>query len=516
MNKTLQDFRNTKIARCALTATKNDKWPTGACDRTHIAILAAIILAIGVYLIATTALIAKDGTMYIEYAKKIADDPIAAVRNMQYCPGYPFLIHLMHKVVGLLYNAESIQGWIISAQAVSLMSKIIASIALYFVGSYFVGPRLSFWGVLILSILPDSAEYGSDALSDWPHIMFLVMGFLLLLLAVQYQKCRIFGCVGIIAGLGYLVRSEGCQLILYGSAWLLFNLVRPQNKMKRTKAAGALIFLLAGFAIIAAPYMHFKGYVFPDQRMWKLPKLLSISIDSTLTSHLCLAGLSTKGIIGDDTLITNICETLMYYFTPYLLVGCYYYFRKQAKTLEQTFFAAAFITVNVVMLWWQSHRFLSRRHTLALVMFTVFYIPVGLYIAANWLSKKVSKNNTSTQKDRHRWFFILLIIGITICLPKLLRPIRIEKQSYRQVAKWLRENTTGTDIIAVPDKRIAFYAERKGLEYDENIPEQANYIIRIIKSEDEKPGFGKNMREKYSTWLDKRKKEKRIVIYEAL
>ena len=279
-------------------------------DLIHIAILLAVALVIGVYLIVTTVLIAKDGTMYIEYAKKIADNPVEAVRNMPPCPGYPFLIYLMHKVTGLFNDTESIQRWIISAQLVSLLSKVIASVALYFVGSYFVGPRISFWGVLILSILPDSAKFGSDALTEWPHLMFLTTGFLLLLLGAQYRKNWMFGWAGIIAGLGYLVRSEGCQLILYGSAWLLFNLVRPQGKMKRTKAAGALILLLAGFAVIAIPYMRSKGYVFPDQRMWKLSEFLSVSNDNyspIINTNMCLAGLSIKGIVGNETLITNIC-----------------------------------------------------------------------------------------------------------------------------------------------------------------------------------------------------------------
>ena len=486
-------------------------------DFIHIVTLGTIILAIGTYLISTTVLIARDGTLYIECARQIADNPVEAARNMSPCPGYPFLIYLMHKVTGLFNNTESIQGWIISAQAVSLLSKVIASIALYFVGSYFVGPKLSFWGVLILSILPDSAEFGSDALTEWPHIMFLATGFLLLLLGAQYRKNWMFGYAGIIAGLGYLVRSECCQLVIYGSAWLLFNLIRPQGKMKRTEAAGALILLLAGFAVIAIPYMRSKGYIFPDQGMWKLPALLSMSndnIDSVLNTNMCLAGLSISKIIGNETLITNMCETLIYYFVPGLLIGCYYYFRKQTKTLEQTFFAAAFIIFNVVMLCWQSRMFLSRRHTLALVAFTVFYIPVGLHIIACWLSRRTSKSDLAIEENIRHWFFILMIVGFCICAAKFVRitPLRWEKQGYKDAAEWLRKNTAPTDIIAVPDKRIAFYAERRGLEYSEQIPEQVDYIVRIVKSGDEKLGIGKDIKEEYSTWMDKHKKNEKLVI----
>jgi len=498
-------------------------------DIIHIIILLVVALGIGIYLIATTVLIAKDGTLYVECARQIADNPVGAMRNM-HSWGYPFLIYLMHKIIGLFYITTSLQGWIISAQVISLISKVIASIALYFVGSYFVGPRLSFWGVLILSILSDSAEFGSDAISDWPHLMFLAVGFLLLLLGAQYRKSWMFGWAGVIAGLGYLVRSECCQLVLYGSAWLLFSLIRPQGKMKRAKAIGALILFLAGFAIIAIPYMWSKGYIFPRQGLWKLPAFLSFSNDNyspIIDVNMCLAGLSIKGVIGNETLITNICETLVYYFAPFLLIGCYYYFRKQSKTLEQTFFAAAFIIVNVGMLLWQSlcRGFLSRRHTLVLVAFTVFYIPVGLHVIARWLSSRqataclpshgrTSKSDAAVEENIRRWFFILMVVGYCICAAKFVRrtPLRWEKQGYRDTAEWLNKNTAPTDIIAVPDKRIAFYAERKWVKYDEKkIPKKADYVVRFVRSEDEKMEFGKNAKEEYSTWVNSKKNKKLVI-----
>jgi hypothetical protein len=481
-------------------------------DFVHIAVLVIITLVIGVYLIATTVLISKDGTLYIACARKTVDIGVQA-------PGYPFSIYLMHKAAGVFYDTQSLQGWIISAQAVSLLSKLIAVIALYFVGSYFVGSRLSFWGVLILSILPDSVSYGSDALTDWPNIMFLATGFLLLLSGVRYRKPWIFGCAGIAGGFGYLVRPECGQVVLYGIAWLLFNIIRPQDKMKRTKAAGALLLLLAGFGIIAVPYMQSKGYVFPEQPIWKLPALLSMSYDnigSALNTNMYLAGLSIGKIIGNNTLVNNMCETLLYYFVPALLTGSYYYFRRQPKKVEQTFFAAAFIVVNVaIALWQSSYRglALSRRYTLPLVAFTIFYIPVGFHIIACWLGTK----GVAVEKNVRRWFFILIVIGIGICATKLvmITPLRWEKQGYRDAAEWLSKNTDPTDIVAVPDMRIIFYAERKGIEYSEQLPEQANYIVRIAKSNDEKLGIDKNIKEEYSTWVNSHKKSK-LVIYKVI
>jgi hypothetical protein len=497
---------------------EDSKWPIVSRHKTHIAILTAVTLIIGIYFISTTVLIAKDGILYIEIAKKIADDPIKAIRDTGQAPGYPFLIYLMHKAIGPFYDPQSLQGWIISAQTVSFLSKLVASITLYFIGSYFVGSRFSFWGVLILSILPDSVDYGSDALSDWSFLMFLTTGFLLLLLGLRFRKNWVFCWAGIVAGTGYLVRPECGQLMLYGGGWLLFNLVRPQGKMKRSKAMGALVLFLAGFVIIAVSYMRTKGYVFPEHQIWKLPTLFSMSYDSTglpLIADISPCGLAVGKIIGGGTLITNTCETLVYYFSLPLLIGCGYYFRKQSKALEQTFFFTAFMVINVTVALWQSSclGFLSRRHTFALVSFTVFYIPIGLYIIACWLTKKKFAQTLMAEENIRRLFFVLMAMGIGLCVAKLIKlpPLRWEKQGYRDTAEWLNKNVASTDIIAVPDKRIAFYAERQGIEYDdEKIPDQANYVVRIIKSGNEKAVFGKDVKEEYSTWMNRNKKNGKV------
>lgn len=91
----------------------------------------------------------------------------------------------------------------------------------------------------------------------------------------------------------------------------------------------------------------------------------------------------------------------------------------------------------------------------------------------------------------------------------------MDKQGYLDAAMWLKENTKPEDIIAVPDKRIAFYAERKGLVYGNKFPQQAKYIVKIVKG-GEKPKVNSAVQEKCSAWIGGRGKRKRVVIYEVL
>jgi len=206
-----------------------------------------------------------------------------------------------------------------------------------------------------------------------------------------------------------------------------------------------------------------------------------------------------------------------------LIAGLYYYFRRMRNSLlTESFFIFALILLYLVMmvLLYINCGYLSRRHCVPIVVFTVFYIPAGLRIFGNWLDNKWSLSGQKTgisNRRRLSWFVILFLIGIGICMPKLLRPVRIEKKGFWEAAMWLRENTAPEDIIAVPEDRcLPFYAERKGLDYDKNVPEQAKYIVKIVKNENEKNQWDRTVQEKFSVWMDKRKKKERVVVYEVL
>ena len=92
-------------------------------------------------------------------------------------------------------------------------------------------------------------------------------------------------------------------------------------------------------------------------------------------------------------------------------------------------------------------------------VYLVFYVPTGLELLAQRISSRFLKERFNNPQ---LWFFVLLTIGIVICLPKLLRPIRIEKQAFRTAAQWIKENTSPEEVIGVSNstKRIGFYAER--------------------------------------------------------
>jgi hypothetical protein len=508
---------------------KNENRLIGKRDLVYIVILAAIALAIGVYLTTTTVLIAKDGVFYIERAQKLSIDPVAVIKA--HPPGYPFLIFVAHKFVSLFSNSSSVQGWIYSAQGATLLCRLLALIPLYLIGKLLVGGKNSFWALLILIFLPYPARIVCDVVREWPYLLFLATGFFFLLWGTKSGKWWTFGLVGLSSGLGYLVRPESAQLVVYGFLWVALSMFRPKLwGVPRQKNLITLALLLIGFAITAVPYMKCTGKIIPPKvnRIMKsfsfnaLPDKTGEPKVNTVSSNYNTAEIVPYNVskaLGEIFKTTG--ENLMWFFVPTLLIGFWYHFQRDAK-YEERFLITAFVLVSVTMMILRYCYFLqhiSKRWTLPLITFTIFYIPAGLSIVGNWLDNRFPMNkhkNDNSKRKSFSWFLALFLVGIAVCLPKLFRPIRIEKQGYLDAAMWLKENAEPEDIIAVPDRRLYFYAMRKGLGYGKKVPKQAKYAVRIVEDEDEKPQWGKTVQERYLVWVDKREKKKRIVIYEVL
>jgi len=492
-------------------------------DIIHLLILLTAALCIGVYLISTTVLIARDGTAFIEYAKKLASDAIAAMVSEYQHPGYPFLILMAHRMAKIVSGSSSIWGWIYSAQFMALTFRLLTVAVLYFVGKEIVGPRLSFLAILILILLPKPAGYGSDALSDWPYLFFLASGFLLLIRGALYKRWWQFGFAGLAAGSGYLVRPECAQLVIFGSLWTALQLWGAKRVITRGKAALMVVLLLVGFLVPAGPYMKLTGAIFPKKDVGRFSISVnekeSCDVDRIYSISIYTANFAPKNIAkAFDELIEEIGDTLMWFFGPALLLGAYEYFRQRDWYKPQKFFTAALIALNVPLMIWLfcKYDYISGRHILPLVVLTIFFVPSGLQVLGNWLSAIFSKTRLEKNQDLNLWFFILLIGGSALCVPKLLTPLHADKCSYREAARWLTKHTDQIDIVAVPDTRISFYAQRKGLKWTEGqIPEQARYGVKIFEEDDNLTEPGRLGKVEYR-YVDKKNEKVSVVIYRKL
>lgn len=488
-------------------------------DLINVSILLAAALCIGIYLIITTTIIAKDGVTFIKYAKGLEAAPVEVMVNEFQHPGYPWLIFAAHKVTDILHENASILSWIYCAQSVTLIFRLFAIAILYFIGKHLFGAKLSFWAILILILLPKPAEYGSDALSDWPHLFFLTAGLLLLFKGAANKRWWLFGFAGLAAGAGYLIRPECVQLVVLGGLWLGLQLFWSKRTMAKGKAVSALALLLVGFFIFAGPYMKLKGAVFPKKNTVQSQQQIGTEGDQVVSKAELIPSDITRAL---GRLVENIGETLMWFFVPAMLIGMYKRFGIRRWYEPEKFFVIAIIALNIpVMIWlYCKHGYMSDRHTLPLLIIPVLYVPVGLQGLAIWFQDrffKKAESSAAVNRSERFWFLVLLLIGISICAPKLLRPIRMEKKGYRAAAQWLKANTDSAAIVAVPDKRISFYAQRIGRVYKNgNIPANVVYTVKISKKQKDETAMTEPSGKLEYEYVDKRERGVDVIIYRNL
>ncbi|UCF17833.1 MAG: glycosyltransferase family 39 protein, partial [Phycisphaerales bacterium] len=201
-------------------------------DAINLFILIIVACVLGIYLIASTVLISKDGVFYIEQARLFSSDPADVMRGN--APGYPFLILAAHSFVGLFGDNSSLFGWIYTAQGVTLLFRLLALVPLYLIGKQLVGSRKSFYALLLLILLPHPAKMACELTREWPYMLFLATGFLFLLWGARRGRWWAFGLAGLATGLGYWIRPACIQLVIYGSMWLTLSMVWPRvGKMCR-------------------------------------------------------------------------------------------------------------------------------------------------------------------------------------------------------------------------------------------------------------------------------------------
>ncbi len=231
-------------------------------DLRHLAVVVGAALAIGIYLIATSILITPDGVFYIQQAQRFAQNPWTAAG--EFPPGYPLLLLGAHELVSPFVGSDSVLVWVYSSQAVTLLCRVLALVCLYFLGKLLTDARRSFWAVLILTFLPYPAQYGSVVLREWPFLLFLTLGFWLLLWALRSNRGWGLGLVGLVAGLGYLIRPISAQLVVYGAVGLVVACIGQRQKL-RAHVLSAGLALVVCFLIPVTPYLLASGTIVPHQ-----------------------------------------------------------------------------------------------------------------------------------------------------------------------------------------------------------------------------------------------------------
>lgn len=261
-------IRSSSPTACVDDGLLSDRVPWQA-DALRLGLLAGLCLLIGIRQFQIQAVVNLDAIFYISQAQRLPEHWAEVARR--YPLGYPWILWAAHQAARAAMGHDSPLFWLHVGQGVTLLCRILALVPLYFLGRLLVGAEKSFWALLILLVLPYPAQFGSEILREWPSVLFLSLGFWLLCWGLRTQRWWVFALVGLDTGLGFLIRPESGQLLLFaclGLAWTWWT----ARRVRTVAFLGAGTMLGAGFLIAAAPHLAGTGTLKPAQF---LPQALS-------------------------------------------------------------------------------------------------------------------------------------------------------------------------------------------------------------------------------------------------
>ncbi|MCR4290433.1 MAG: glycosyltransferase family 39 protein [Candidatus Scalindua sp.] len=110
------------------------------------------------------------------------------------------------------------------------------------------------------------------------------------------------------------------------------------------------------------------------------------------------------------------------------------------------------------------YQYPSRRHLMPLVIPAVFFVGLGVYAAGAWIHEKFHNCHFIVgfkELLKSTWIvqLIVLIIVVSVLLPKTLKPQRFDKHGIKVVGQWIKTNSRNPSPVILSDSsRNAYYA----------------------------------------------------------
>jgi hypothetical protein len=493
--------------------------------RHHVLLVLLLICTLGVGLRAYHALVAvaisPDSALFIDYARELPKDPLAALRRYQQHPLYPGLILLFHEPVGW-FAGDGSAGWIFAGRLAAILGSLGAILALYWFAARLYDQTRGLIAAALLAVLPDACRFGADVLTDSPHLALYLAGLAALATGMQTERRGYLLLAAGVAAPAFLTRPEGASVLLVGLVVVLLH--RRWNFKRRIGLTAAMI---AVFLCLAGPYQLATGQLIQKKPLRELfrpspaaqlnrpddhpecrwPAPASVTRLPLLGGHERASAPWRAAVIGeagaeqsDRPLLptdawlsraTNLpvpIDVLRQWFRAgrvvYILLAILGVVIGRPRGVAGRILGAA-IGVHLVLLHVLEYRYgyLDRRHALILATLSLPLAAEGVW----WLADRISFRAGGTQTAARP---AVVIAIIALCVlgtgPWLLRPINPGEEHIVASARWLARHTEPDALIVTDNRlrRVALYADRPFAEW----PWWQGSVSHLAKFLDKNPG----------------------------
>ena len=494
--------------------------------------LIILCLGIGIYKITVLACVSNDTVTFMQFAQELKTMPGKAMQSRDQHPGYPAILCVSEWVLDKLGCDQTLEHRIIASQAATLICRTIAICFLYSIFQFFGNKKEALVSTILVMLIPVYANNGSEVLSDWPNLMLMAMALFFCLRGLRSANYLYFLTAGVASGLAYWIRPEGAAFVaVLGLYTLIHTFNCSANRLKLWACLGTMI-IAAG--LIAGPYMHYKGALFPKKKVGtfsqctptqapcvlreplkihfggqanlfdsgRRQKKAALASAKTLSSslpeykNLLLtaqkqllelplikgirqpsfqagipgASIASKAVKAILHFVEKLFNTIFGLSVP--LLGIFLYKMKRFRRLRnQDQFLILFTGLWLGLMIWL--------HCKTGYMSDRHIMPLVVFGFA-WILKGLHGLVLVFDSQRirlHRNTAVVIGICIAIFMPKLIRPAHADKAAYKQAGLWLRDNTPTESTLAVFDGRVGFYAERLYQSLNGTAPLNQDYLI---------------------------------------
>ncbi len=517
------------------TTTLDSDRKTSFFNDRYIWILLIISISVRIYLGFFTYIIKNDSVAFIQNAKYFADGDFLSGLRHDFHPLYSFLMAVLYK---------AIPDMELSGTIVSISFGTLTVIVFYLIGKSVFGRKVSFVSSVVLALHPYAVRFSVDIISESTYFFFFISALGLGFFAIVKRKYYLFVLAGICTALAYLARPEGIGIIIIVAGWCILKDLTKFKIVWKEKLVSILI-LATSFLVFSMPYLVYiqketghwsltkkkalsrvvgvdvvlssgngknlkkeegdghikkKNVSQAAKTIAKLNKQGSdkstASSDKKITKQNTHVKIDFKKLKIDVNSILYIFDKYLTTFHPFLFVLLIIGVIKWTRVRKVRYFGfyIASIIVFYLLVFYRlnlayapAFHYPSRRHLIPLVIPAIFCVGIGVYATGSWIHEKFQFDKLKSGlrgRLRNVWIaqLLILIIIISVLLPKTLKPQRSDKLGIKKAGQWIRENSHIQSPAILSDSfRNAYYAGGKHVHIERI--EQAINLAREKKAD---------------------------------
>jgi hypothetical protein len=412
------------------------------------------------WLIAHTAVPARDGIGFINYALRLQSEPWQQViRESHHPPGFPGLILFAGQIAAWWGIPLTPDCWVLTAQCVAAVAATLAVVPLYLTGRLLFGPTAGFLAAWIFQSLPVCLQVTSDVLSEGVFLFFAAWAMYWGVLSVSSGSSLAAILCGISAGAGYGTRPEGIELAIT-SAMSLVLAGAIHRQWKRFTVA--ILAVLVGLLPFVLGYCHMTGRFSNKPTAQQILGSESAAIRMNCTSGPVIAAFwdpevnagQSRALWAFQSVVKEATHTAHGFGLVAALVAVVW-FRQRLRGEPALWFPIILMTLHLGVLWRMAMvvGYVSQRHAL-LAILGACLLCGGLF--ASW--------GRSWRCSIWMWSALFLFVGWAVAL----KPLHGQRIGYREAGRWLATQIRDGDEIIDPSAWARFYAGQMGVFSPDN------------------------------------------------